>query len=192
MTVLAVHPGLARDLLDAMLYAWVAAEAGLRLRNIGGQSSVDWTLGVVGACTAAGFSLGFRAAHIQSWILGGGWASVIAGLIVLALGAGLRIWAILTLGRLFKFVVVIQRGHRVIRSGPYRVLRHPSYTGGLAGLLGIGIALGNWLSIAALVLIPLAGILVRIRVEEAKLAHALGHDYINYATGTSRLIPGLW
>jgi len=192
MTVLAVHPRLARDLLDAILYAWVAAEAGLRLRNIGGKSSVDWTLGVVMACVAAGFSLGFRTAHIQSWVIGGGWAPVIAGLIVLALGAALRIWAILTLDRLFKLAVVIQHGHRVVRSGPYHVLRHPSYAGGLVGLLGTGIALGNWLSIAALVLIPLAGILVRIRVEEATLENALGQDYIDYAAGISRLIPGLW
>jgi protein-S-isoprenylcysteine O-methyltransferase Ste14 len=192
MTVLAVHPGLAHDLLDAALVTWVAAEAGLRLGSIGGKTSLDWTFGIVMACLAAGLSLGFRAAHAQSWVIAGGWAPVIAGLAVLAFGAGLRIWAIMTLGRLFKFVVVIQRGHHVVRSGPYRVLRHPSYAGGLAGLLGIGIVLGNWLSIAALVLIPLAGILVRIRVEEARLANALGQDYTDYACRTRRLIPGLW
>jgi protein-S-isoprenylcysteine O-methyltransferase Ste14 len=192
MTVLAVHPGLARDLFDAALFTWVAAEAVLRLRSTGGKTSVDWTFGIVMACVATGLSLGFRAAHAQSWVIAGGWAPVIAGLAVLILGAGLRIWAILTLGRLFKFVVVIQHGHHVVRSGPYRVLRHPSYTGGLVGLLGIGIALSNWLSIAALVLIPLAGILIRIRVEEAKLVSALGQDYSDYAARTCRLIPGLW
>jgi protein-S-isoprenylcysteine O-methyltransferase Ste14 len=192
MTVLAVHPGLARDLFDAALFTWVAAEAVLRLRSIGGKTALDWTFGIVMACLAAGFSVGFRAAHAHSWVIAGGWAPVIAGLAVLILGAGLRIWAILTLGRLFKFVVVIQRGHHVVRSGPYRVLRHPSYAGGLAGLLGIGIALSNWLSIAVLVLIPLAGILIRIRVEEARLASALGQDYSDYAARTCRLIPGLW
>jgi protein-S-isoprenylcysteine O-methyltransferase Ste14 len=192
MTGLVLHPGFARDLLDAALFTWAAAEIGLRLRNIGGRTSFDWTFGVVMACVAAGIGLGFRAAHAQSWVISGGWAPVIAGLALLTLGAGLRIWAILTLGRLFKFVIVIQDGHHVVRSGPYGVLRHPSYTGGLVGLLGMGIALSNWLSIAALVLIPLAGVLVRIRFEEAKLASVLGQDYTDYAAGTSRLIPGLW
>ncbi len=56
----------------------------------------------------------------------------------------------LTLGRLFKFVVVIQDDHRVITSGRYRLLRHPSYTGGLVAFLGAGIALDSWLSIVAL------------------------------------------
>jgi protein-S-isoprenylcysteine O-methyltransferase Ste14 len=86
---------------------------------------------LVTATVAAGVNLGFRGAHVHSAVLGGGWAPAAAGLVVLAAGVALRTWAILTLGRLFKFVVVIQDGHRVVASGPYRLLRHPSYTGGL-------------------------------------------------------------
>lgn len=104
----------------------------------------------------------------------------------------LRVWAIVTLGRLFKFVVVIQDGHRVVTSGPYRLLRHPSYTGALAGFLGTGIALDSWLSMLALVLIPLLAIGVRIHVEEAELARALGQEYRAHAGRTRRLVPGLW
>ena len=103
-----------------------------------------------------------------------------------------RTWAILTLGRLFKFVVVIQDGHRVVASGPYRLLRHPSYTGGLVAFLGAGIALDSWLSALAIVFIPLLAVLVRIHVEEAKLATALGPEYTRYASRTHRLVPGLW
>jgi protein-S-isoprenylcysteine O-methyltransferase Ste14 len=92
-------------------------------------------------------------------------------------GAGLRIWSILTLGRLFTFVVTIQSDHQLVERGPYRTLRHPSYTGGLIALAGTGIALDNWLSVAALLLIPLAGVLIRVPVEEARLSAGLGHQY---------------
>ena len=115
-----------------------------------------------------------------------------AGLVVLAAGVALRTWAIVTLGRLFKFVVVIQDGHRVVTSGPYRLLRHPSYTGGLGAFLGAGIALDSWLSILALVFIPLLAVLVRIHLEEAELATAPGPEYTRYASRTHRLVPGLW
>ena len=192
MGPLAIHPGIAHQLLQAMLIAWAAIEILLRLRNLGGRTTFDWTFGLVIAAVAAAINLGFRAAHVHSTVLGGGWAPVAAGLAMLAAGVALRTWAILTLGRLFKFVVVIQDGHRVVAAGPYRLLRHPSYTGALVAFLGIGIALDSWLSALTLVLIPLFAILVRIHVEEAELTNALGQEYTTYASRTRRLVPGLW
>jgi protein-S-isoprenylcysteine O-methyltransferase Ste14 len=192
MNPLAIHPGAAHLLLQIMLIGWTAIEVVLRLRNMGGRTTFDWTFLLVIAAVAAGVNLGFRGAHVHSAVLGGGWAPVAAGLVVLAAGVALRTWAILTLGRLFKFVVVIQDGHRVVASGPYRLLRHPSYTGGLVAFLGAGIALDSWLSALAIVFIPLLAVLVRIHVEEAKLATALGPEYTRYASRTHRLVPGLW
>jgi protein-S-isoprenylcysteine O-methyltransferase Ste14 len=189
---LAIHPGPAHQLLQALLIGWAAIEVLLRLRNLGGRTTFDWTFGLVIGSVAAATNLGFRAAHLHWTVLGGGWLPVAAGACVLAVGVALRTWAILTLGRLFKFVVVIQAGHQVVASGPYRVLRHPSYAGGLVAFLGVGIALDSWLSVVALVLIPLLAIGVRIRVEEAALARALGPDYTSYASRTRRLVPGIW
>jgi protein-S-isoprenylcysteine O-methyltransferase Ste14 len=108
------------------------------------------------------------------------------------LGVALRTWAILALGRFFKFVVVIQDGHHVVDSGPYRFVRHPSYSGGLLALIGVGLALGSWLSTLAAVGVPLLAILIRIAVEEARLARDLGDDYRSYARRNKRLVPGLW
>jgi protein-S-isoprenylcysteine O-methyltransferase Ste14 len=192
MNPLAIHPGTAHQLLQAMLIGWAAIEVVLRLRNLGGRTTLDWTFGLVVASVIAATNLGFRAAHVHSTVFGGGWAPVAAGLAVLAAGVALRTWAILTLGRLFKFVVVIQEGHRVVDSGPYRLLRHPSYTGALVAFLGVGIVLDGWLSMLTLVAIPLAAVLIRIRVEEAELAAALGAQYTGYAARTRRLVPGLW
>ena len=191
-TPLALQPGTAHDLLVAVLAVWIAAEVLLRLRNIGGRTALDWTFPVVVAAITAGFFLGFRAAHVRWAVVGGGWVPVVIGLAVVVLGVGLRIWAVLTLGPFFKFVVAIQDQHRVVDRGPYRLVRHPSYTGALAGLLGVGIVLDNWLAAAALVLIPLAAVLIRIRVEEARLVTALGSPYQNYADRTNRLVPGIW
>jgi protein-S-isoprenylcysteine O-methyltransferase Ste14 len=80
----------------------------------------------------------------------------------------------------------------VITSGPYRFVRHPSYAGIVLVLTGIGITYGNWLSLAALALVPLIGFVYRIHVEEAALAATLGSRYTSYAAGRKRLIPFVW
>jgi hypothetical protein len=92
MDPLAIHPGAAHLLLQIMLIGWAAIEVVLRLRNMGGRTTFDWTLCLVIAAVAAGVNLGFRAAHVHSAVLGGGWASVTAGLVVLAAGVALRTW----------------------------------------------------------------------------------------------------
>lgn len=166
MTPLALQHGVAHDLLVALIATWIALEVLLRLRSLGSRGALDWTFPVVVVAIAAGTTLGFRAAHVKWASIGGGWAPVVAGLTISALGIGFRIWAILTLGPLFTFVVTIQEGHRVVDRGPYRILRHPSYTGALVAFLGTGIALGNWLATATIFLLPFAAVLVRIKYEE--------------------------
>ena len=98
----------------------------------------------------------------------------------------------MTLARFFTYDVTIQPGHRVVTAGPYRWVRHPSYTGGLVGLLGLGVALGSAAAVLALVVVPLIGVLIRIRHEERTLRSALGAEYDAYAARTPRLLPGIW
>jgi protein-S-isoprenylcysteine O-methyltransferase Ste14 len=143
---------------------------------------------------ALGISLAYEAAeHVRALSLsGGGWWPVIVGLLLFWTGAGIRWWAVLTLGRFFKLTVVVEEGQRVIRSGPYRYVRHPAYLGSILLVLGIGVAFDNALSILACLVFPLLGVLRRIKVEEDALRRSLGPSYRDYAARTPRLIPGLW
>jgi protein-S-isoprenylcysteine O-methyltransferase Ste14 len=79
-----------------------------------------------------------------------------------------------------------------VTDGPYRVIRHPAYAGTLLLTAGLGLALGNWLSLALLLVVPFVGHLPRIRAEELALERSLGDAYRDYETGTRRLVPGLW
>jgi protein-S-isoprenylcysteine O-methyltransferase Ste14 len=113
-------------------------------------------------------------------------------LAVIWAGIALRWWSFRTLGRYFTFTVMTSANQPVITTGPYRLLRHPSYAGILLILGGIGLSLGNWLSLAALILLPLAGFIYRIHVEEAALSAALGGAYTTYAGGRKRIVPLVW
>jgi protein-S-isoprenylcysteine O-methyltransferase Ste14 len=119
-------------------------------------------------------------------------AVLVLGLTCVVVGALGRQWAITTLGRSFTLAVRVTDGQRVVTEGPYRWVRHPSYTADILVFLGIGLAMGNWLSILATALLPTVGLLYRIRVEEAALLGYLGEPYATYAAGRKRLVPGLW
>lgn len=103
-----------------------------------------------------------------------------------------RAWSVRVLARHFTVDVAIAPDHELIRRGPYRVLRHPSYTGALATFYGFGLMLGNLASLAVLVVVVTAAFLWRIRVEEAALRGAFPDAYAAYARETRRLVPFVW
>jgi protein-S-isoprenylcysteine O-methyltransferase len=112
-----------------------------------------------------------------------------AGLALVVLGLALRWYAILHLGRFFTVNVAIAQGQRVVETGPYALVRHPSYAGALAAFLGLGICTENWLALGALVLPITAAFLRRMAIEEAALLEAFGEDYRAYCGRTKRLLP---
>jgi len=117
---------------------------------------------------------------------------VVAGLVLIAAGIGLRAWSIVTLGRFFQYQIKVQPGHRVVTSGPYRYVRHPSYTGIAMVLAGMALASGDVWSLPAVAVLGGAGLAVRIRAEERQLTQALGAEYERFAAGRKRLVPGVW
>jgi protein-S-isoprenylcysteine O-methyltransferase Ste14 len=141
--------------------------------------------GLFGAFTVAGHSSG-------PLIAGRSWPLLLFGLAVALAGIALRQWAVQALGRFFQLELVVQEQHSVVRSGPYRVLRHPSYAGSILTCIGIGIALGRWESLAFMFVLPTAAFVHRITMEERMLVAGVGNDYAQYRRETWRLLPGVW
>lgn len=112
------------------------------------------------------------------------------GLAVFAGGIGLRAWAIVTLGRAYSHRVRTPEGSGLVTHGPYRVLRHPAYTGMLLAHVGIAVLFFNLYVLLALGLALLPALVRRIRVEEAHLLSLPG--YADFAAVRARLAPGVW
>jgi protein-S-isoprenylcysteine O-methyltransferase Ste14 len=112
------------------------------------------------------------------------------GIVLMNMGIALRLYAIKVLGRSFTTSVAVAPDQTVIETGPYRLIRHPSYTGILITLLGLGLSLtSNWLSLLIIMGCALIGFSYRIRVEEHVLQEYLGQRYQEYMQRTKRLIP---
>jgi protein-S-isoprenylcysteine O-methyltransferase Ste14 len=119
-----------------------------------------------------------------------GWQ--IAGLTLVGLGLVLRVWVRLTLGRLYSGRLQVKTGHRVVTSGPYRFVRHPSYDGFLLEALGLVVGFSSLLGGLAWLFLLVPGFIYRIRVEEKLLVDEFGIEYRRYARRTRRLVPGIY
>lgn len=115
-----------------------------------------------------------------------------AGLVLIAAGLLFRWAAILTLRRYFTVNVAILKDHRLVRTGLYRTLRHPSYTGVLVSFLGLGPALGSWISTVFIMLPITAAFLRRIEIEERALKAAFPDEFAEYAASSWRLVPWVY
>ncbi len=118
--------------------------------------------------------------------------AVAVGTALMLSGIGLRLWAVRTLGEHFRTQVTLLDAHRLVRAGPYARVRHPAYTGALVTCIGLGIALGNWLSLLVMIVGPLAGFTWRIRLEERALGERFGADWRAYRAGSWAMLPPVW
>jgi len=175
---------------------WGASEFCLLLfkRSKSGAVSKDrHSLGIIWLVILAAIALSLAAAdQLPSCRLPGSQLVTAVSCGLLLLGMALRWYAILYLGRFFTANVAIHAGHRVVDSGPYRFIRHPSYTGCLLTAVGYSMTLNNWASIVIIVLPCVAVMLWRIQVEEQALREALGEPYSSYMRRTRRLIPFIY
>jgi len=177
---------------------WIALEIGLVIRDSArgkGKTTSDKgtryfnfiaiTAGIIAAAILNG---------VQVFVFPGGKTPAIffIGIAIMLLGMVLRYWAVVTLGAYFRTTIETDQDQKVVSSGPYRLIRHPSYCGWLLVCLGYGIAMQNWLSLLVAVLLPLGALVYRIQVEEQVLVSSLGLAYIEYQKKTKKLIPWIW
>lgn len=116
------------------------------------------------------------------------WLSMVA-LVLMIFGYILRWVAIRQLSQFFTVNVQIQSGHKLIQTGLYAYMRHPSYTGALIMFFAISLCYYNWLAIIFIMAPITAAFLYRINVEESALSSAFGETYVEYCKRVKRLIP---
>jgi protein-S-isoprenylcysteine O-methyltransferase Ste14 len=177
------------------LACWALLEVGLRVREAvhgkGGRNRDRGSRVLIAVSLGAAIAAASVATSVAP-SLGMPVGVRVFGVIVMWLGLGTRVWAVAALGGAFRTTVEVDRDQAVVTSGPYKWIRHPSYAGLLLIVAGLGLALGNWLSVAACLVLPVPALAWRIHVEEAELSRVLGDAYRAYQTRTARLIPGLW
>jgi protein-S-isoprenylcysteine O-methyltransferase Ste14 len=188
--------GAAETAFTVAVAAWAVFELVMRVRQhflSRGPASVDRSafilLPCLGACVVAAEVLGRRGG--RPWPGGPVWPFA-AGMVLIVAGVGLRAWSIRTLGRFFQYFIKVQPGHRVVTGGPYRYVRHPSYTGIAMVLAGIALACDDVWGLVAVAVLGGTGLAVRIRAEEQQLTDSLGEEYEHFAAGRKRLVPGVW
>ncbi|MFQ5473789.1 MAG: methyltransferase family protein [Dehalococcoidia bacterium] len=184
------------QLFPTVVLAWGLAEIALaathRARVHGGPtrdegSFVFLFLAVAGGVTFASYSPFLPGPRLPGAAIQ--WTAVWGLLLV---GIGMRWFSVVTLGRDFTVNVSTERTHRLVRTGLYRWMRHPSYTGLCLISLAAGIAYGTWLGLLVSLISVTTPLLYRIRVEEDVLTGLFGEEYREYCRHTKRLIPGIF
>jgi protein-S-isoprenylcysteine O-methyltransferase Ste14 len=115
-------------------------------------------------------------------------AIALAGLVLTVAGATIGVWARVMLGANWSAVITIKQDHRIIRRGPYAVVRHPIYSGGLLALLGTAIASGAVRGLFGFALVFIAW-WMKSRLEESFLESQFGPSYAQYKREVKGLIP---
>jgi protein-S-isoprenylcysteine O-methyltransferase Ste14 len=113
------------------------------------------------------------------------------GMVLAILGMGLIFWSGMALGRLYSPEVTLQKEHRLITDGPYRVIRHPRYLGGLVQGIGLSLLFRSWVGIILTLVFVLVA-LFRIRDEETMMRAEFGEQWEAYCVKARRLIPFIY
>jgi protein-S-isoprenylcysteine O-methyltransferase Ste14 len=179
------------------IFCWFAFEMGLLVRDLvrrkGRLGRDQGTRMIVSLSLGGSILLGIV---LRGWVpaldMPAPYVFAAAGIVVIWVGLAVRVWAVLTLGGAFSTFIQVDADQAVVTRGPYRWVRHPSYTGLLLIALGFGLGAGNLLSLVICAVLPPLGLVPRIAVEEAEMIRVLGERYRSYQRTTHRLVPGLW
>ena len=172
------------------LFSEVLLTVTRRSRSRTGTKQDRSTLGVLWLVIMVSVVAGINVArHWPAAALPQGKMFELVGVVLFVAGLLLRWWAIITLGRFFTVDVTIEKDHELVERGPFRVVRHPSYTGVLLAFVGFALTLGNWAALLVILVPIFVAFIRRMNVEEEALSRALGARYAEYMTRTKRLVP---
>ncbi|MBN2224616.1 MAG: DUF1295 domain-containing protein [Deltaproteobacteria bacterium] len=178
-----------RDVLFAATYiVWIFAEWGVSKREMDrGDKTRDY-----GTCGlyAVGQAAVFLSALFFAPAGGPLNALHVVGFIIFLSGVIFRLWAIRTLGRYYSHIVREVDDHKIVDTGPYRVIRHPAYLGMIAANVGVTVFFFNYATLCLLLFMLVPAIVLRIIIEERTLFAVEG--YRAFARRRKRLIPGVW
>lgn len=174
-----------------LVTSWVARREGGSARGEDrdrGSRPLIYLFSLIGALFAFGGPYVFPAAEIDLP------HEAVFAVAMILFWAGLILynWAVLTLGAFFRTSVQLLDGQRLVTRGPYRLLRHPAYSGGILVFAGMGLAMGNWISAAGATLSVAIAYARRIHVEEAALRERFGAEFEAQRRRTWAVIPLLW
>lgn len=170
---------------------WLLSEAALlvRARSLPHESCDGGTLRLL----AEMLMISLSAAYMFKW-LGltplPGWLEF-AGAAVVATGFVVRQYAIAVLGEFFTLNVAIRDQHPLVTAGPYRIVRHPGYSGVILICFGFGLSLCDAFALLASFIPITCALLARISREEQVLLSSI-RGYREYSARTWRLCPYIW
>jgi protein-S-isoprenylcysteine O-methyltransferase Ste14 len=118
--------------------------------------------------------------------------AVLVGVLLAWPGLLLRWWSFVALGRYFTLVLGTSPDQMVVTRGPYRILRHPGYSGLFLVVVGCAFMVGNAVGVVASTAVVLVALVHRIGIEERALTEALGESYREFARSRARLVPFVW
>ena len=177
------------DMLFTLLYlVWILAEMGVSKRETTqGDRTRDY-----GTCAlyAVGQAVVFLSALLCSPVTSSVTVLHAVGLLIFVSGGSFRLLAIRTLGRYYSHIVREVDDHRIIQSGPYRIVRHPAYLGMIVANIGVVVFFFNPVTTAIFLLWLTPAIILRILIEERMLLQMEGYEA--YAARKKRLVPGVW
>ena len=114
------------------------------------------------------------------------------GSVLILVGMIIRFIAVITLGKFFTVNLAVHGNHRLIKTGLYKHIRHPSYSGSLLSFVGFGLSLNNWISLIIILVPILVTFINRINIEEKLLLGQFGSEYEEYKKKSKRLIPMIY
>ena len=184
------------DLLLIISIIWFSSEITLSKLKKGYNSKIDYdqsSLKILWITIAVSIPLGIFL--VKTNILISESLSIFVyytGVGLICLGLIIRWNSIFILKKFFTVNVSISENHKLVKSGIYKYIRHPSYSGSLLSFLGLGIVFNNWSTFVVFFMPILIAFLYRIYIEENALIRAFGNQYIEYMQNSKKLVPGIY